>query len=261
MKLVCLNIWGATQGKILFDYLLEQSKTTDIFCLQEVYSAGKGAPKIHIEGRMFGLGELTNLLPDFVPFFEVKSSGYVGNAEAKVDWPVDWGMAMFVRNNIKIQNYTAEIIGKADFDGTSPIEGLVKAQILTIQGKEGKMHIVNMHGMSRPGNKLDTSKRLAQSHKLLNVLDTLPKAPIVLCGDFNLMPETESIRMIEQKFNNLIKTFNITNTRNEISWNRYNNRQYFADYIFASPEIKVKSFEVPYNLVSDHLPMILDFSL
>jgi endonuclease/exonuclease/phosphatase family metal-dependent hydrolase len=75
------------------------------------------------------------------------------------------------------------------------------------------------------------------------------------------MPETESIKMLDNLGTNLIKEFKINNTRNEISWKKYHNRQSFADYIFVSPDIRVNKFEVPYNLVSDHLPLVLEFGL
>ena len=87
------------------------------------------------------------------------------------------------------------------------------------------------------------------------------KSAKILCGDFNLMPETESIKMLGEAMRDLIKDYKITNTRNEISWKTYNNKQYFADFTFVSKDINVLNFEVPYNEVSDHLPMILEFEL
>jgi hypothetical protein len=59
-------------------------------------------------------------------------------------------------------------------------------------------------------------------------------------------------------YKNLIGDYQIITTRNNLAWSLYPDKQYFADYVFASPEIKVKSFEVPNNEVSDHLPLILE---
>jgi endonuclease/exonuclease/phosphatase family metal-dependent hydrolase len=121
--------------------------------------------------------------------------------------------------------------------------------------------VVNFHGVSRPGEKFDTPRRLLQSKKIISALKKL-KGPKILCGDFNLLPNTKSIELVEQAgMKNLIKTYKIKNTRNSISWQKYNNKQYYADFTFVSPEIKVKKFKVPYNLPSDHLPMILDFEV
>ena len=115
--------------------------------------------------------------------------------------------------------------------------------------------------MACPGRarKLDSPARLAQSKNLLASIETLPKAPTLLCGDFNLMPQTQSIGLLETNMKNLIKDFKIENTRNKISWDKYPDKQHFADFVFVTPEVKVKSFEVPYNEISDHLPMILEF--
>ena len=79
-------------------------------------------------------------------------------------------------------------------------------------------------------------------------------------GDFNLAPETKSIAMLtENGYRDLIKDFKIRTTRNRLAWEMYpESKQYFSDYVFASPEVKVKEFTVPENEISDHLPLILD---
>ncbi len=67
-------------------------------------------------------------------------------------------------------------------------------------------------------------------------------------------------------FVNLIKKYKIKTTRNSYAWERFKTRkgfvkQYFADYVFVTKGIKVKSFEVPKVMISDHNPMILEFDL
>jgi endonuclease/exonuclease/phosphatase family metal-dependent hydrolase len=119
---------------------------------------------------------------------------------------------------------------------------------------------VNLHGLAYPGSKLDTSERLAQSQKIVEFLNN-EKGEKILGGDFNLMPDTEGIRMIEAAgMHNLVKEFNIRTTRSELSYARYPEaeRQYFSDYVFVSSGIRVLSFAVPAISVSDHLPMILE---
>ena len=72
---------------------------------------------------------------------------------------------------------------------------------------------------------------------------------------FNLKPDTESIQIIENGMNNLITQYDITSTRS----NWYTKEERFADYIFTSPEIIIKTFEVLPDVVSDHLPLFLEF--
>src|SRR5581483_7148606 len=96
--------------------------------------------------------------------------------------------------------------------------------------------ILNVHGKWYPGQKLDDTDRLEQSKIILEFAQKF-SGPKIICGDFNLMPQTQSIAMLEGDYRNLIKDFGITNTRNEASWKAHNNKQYFADYTFVSPEI------------------------
>ncbi len=128
--------------------------------------------------------------------------------------------------------------------------------------------IVTLHGNSQPGSKRDSPKRLAQSQKVLDFLADKDGEKIVL-GDFNLMPDTESVRMWERAgYRNLVAEYGIKSTRG--SNHRKLSPQYantpegyqeFADYTFTSPGVKVTSFEVPDIPLSDHLPMILEFSV
>lgn len=255
MKLVSFNLWGGTIYEPLMDYISEQSATTDIFCFQEVFSALPGAPETSSGARMFLFEELQELLKDFSGFFDLRSQGC--DFQGLVDAPVSHGLAVFVRSRLETRSINSKLIGEV---GELP-DRLVKAQVLTVASANKLLSVINFHGVAQPGNKLDTPERLEQSKKLLEIARSLPNRPVILCGDLNLMPETESIKILEQDLNNLIKEFNITNTRNEVSWKRFSNIQKFSDFVFVSPGLKIKSFEVPYNEVSDHLPMLLDFDL
>ena len=60
---------------------------------------------------------------------------------------------------------------------------------------------------------------------------------------------------------NLIKKFAIERTRSCLSpWFGSPDFQEFADYTFVSPDVNVLSFTVPDIEVSDHLPLVLEFS-
>ena len=122
-----------------------------------------------------------------------------------------------------------------------------------------KWNILNFHGLPEPGNKLDTTERLLSSEKIIQIAKSMT-GKIVIGGDFNLLPETQSVKMFENAdFKNLISDFKIDTTRNENAWRLYpNNKQLYADFCFTSQNCKINSFEVPKNLYSDHLPLILD---
>ncbi len=260
MKLVSFNVWSATQGKVLFEYLKTLNPYTDIFCLQEIFNSGQGTPQVSEGAHLHLLEELQAHFPGYTSYYAASSMGF--EIKKAASWPVSFGKAIFIKSTIPIVGYSSyNLFDTREVEGTSVEEGYVVLQVLSIKSEGKLMHILNIHGMSRPGSKIDTPARLVQSHRVLDVLAALPSAPIILCGDFNLNPDTESIGMLDKKLRNLIKEYKITNTRNEVSWRKFNTKQYFADYTFVSPDVKVKSFEVPYNEVSDHLPMILDFNI
>ncbi len=256
MKLISLNCWGGSQGKIFFDYIKEQSQSTDIFCFQEMFLAKEPAPKESLGARPYLFQELSEILNGFEGYFEPRSTGW--DFVKKVDFPISHGLAIFYKTNIIQQPKTKTfLLVKNDVQIDDKVEGDYILQGLNFYFGNRELWVLNYHGMSRPGHKLDTERRLLQSEKIKEVWQGL-QGQKILCGDFNLNPETESIKILESLGRNLIRDFKIENTRNEISWANYpDSKQYFADYCFVSPEVKVNSFAVPYNLVSDHLPMVL----
>lgn len=126
---------------------------------------------------------------------------------------------------------------------------------------EGSLITTNIHGVSRPGDKLDSPGRIKLSEEIIDYLKDKKDIPQIICGDFNLLPFTKSAVIFEDAgYQNLIKEHRISTTRNELAWDRFlGNKQLFADYTFVSDKVEVKDFKVPNISISDHLPMILDF--
>jgi endonuclease/exonuclease/phosphatase family metal-dependent hydrolase len=84
--------------------------------------------------------------------------------------------------------------------------------------------------------------------------------PSIICGDFNLFPDTKSMNVFENDFISLVDQYNIKTTRphtNELSDKERN----VVDYVLVSKGIKVNDFRVINSDVSDHLPLVLDFDL
>lgn len=234
MRIIFFNIWHGMIWKGLKKFILEESVKTDIFCFLEV------DPKLQ--------NKLINILPDFT-FVNYKGIkvGYLGGTYE--------GRSIFVKRPILIEDSKSiHTYRPHKFDAG----GLLTVDLI-LDGK--KLSIGCVHGKARPGTKLDTPIRIKQSEKVIEIFSA-KNGPIIIGGDFNLMPDTRSVQMFEKAgYKNLIKEFNIKNTRNKVSWRKFNNIQNFADYVFVSSEVKVKSFKVPYNEVSDHLPQILEFEI
>ena len=100
MKLISLNIWGGIQGAVLFDYLQSQAKVTDIFCFQEVFRSSFKQNPEGFFGRTNLFLELSELLPDFVGYFEKTSQNH--DTAKIVDYPVDGGQAIFVKKTLNV---------------------------------------------------------------------------------------------------------------------------------------------------------------
>lgn len=239
MRIIFFNIWHGQAWSGLKYFLQDNLINTDIFCFLEV------DPDIQ--------EKLEVLLPDFKHVYDkgIKTKYLNGIIE---------GRSVFVRKNIEITKK-----GRFDIFETTPNDA-GGFQYVNLKINDKKFFIGEVHGKTRPGDKFDTPERISQSEKIIQFLEKI-KEPKILGGDFNLMPDTKSIKMIEEAgYANLIKIFGIKSTRNRISWDQFCKepgftKQHFADYCFVSPEIKVKKFEVPYMEISDHLPLILEFEV
>jgi endonuclease/exonuclease/phosphatase family metal-dependent hydrolase len=240
MKLMTLNIWGGHVYQPLMDFIQKQ-QNTDIFCLQEVYHRAK--EKISLEDRPVSLdvfSELQQLLPNHRGYFRPVVDGI-------------YGLATFVRSSI-------DILGEGDlwiyenptYGGRGPAHSRILQWLEC--GLEGKIYsIINVHGLWNGQGKKDSPERLAQSRRIKEFLQTI-NTPKILCGDFNLRPDTASLALLEEDMFNLVKQYNVSSTRTSY----YPKPEKFADYILVSPDIKVKDFKVLPHEVSDHAPLTLE---
>jgi hypothetical protein len=237
MRIIFLNTWSGKTGKDLLEFISKESSNVCAFCLSEV------TPDL--------FKKLQGVLNDFQGYFALDKK--LKNSKTS--------QAIFVSNKFPVLDYKKSLLyGPVKSAGGIEVPGFIQAVVFN-----GFM-IFNLQGMAYPGDKLDTEERLEQSRKILGFAEKFPD-PKIIGGDFNLMPNIQSINLFEDAgYKNLIKDFKITTTRNNLADHTKNDKQYFgkqnfADYCFVLPEVKVKSFEVPNIEVSDHLPLILDFEI
>lgn len=226
MRIIFLNTLNGKVAERMKDFMLEQAPMTDIFCLQEVYDSSKSF--------------FEELLSEFSHVYTFKSITEDGFPQATYVKP------------------GTEIIFSTTVLDEIPNTGI--GLYTHINAKNGNViHVCNVHGRAFPGEKLDTPERLRQSRGFIDFFTTLD-GPKIIGGDFNVLPDTESIRMFEQRgYIDLIKKHNVRTTRNQLAWANYpDNKQYYSDYVFVSPDVKVQNFLVPENEISDHLPLVLD---
>ena len=225
MKVIFLNTWNAKVPDAIKTFIADQSLNTEIFCFQEAYKA---------------MQELTeSVIPEYK---KIEAYKYLDENDS-------FSQATYIKD--------IPILSSGAITDNNQATGLA----LYIQTRFGDkdVYICNAHGVSRPIDKLDNPGRIRQSEMIIDFFKNKSGIKII-GGDFNLLPEAESIRIFEENgYIDLIKKYDIKTTRNELAWAKYpNNKQYYADYAFISPDTDIKSFSVPNLKVSDHLPLILE---
>ncbi len=236
MKIIFLNVWDGKQENELREFLNVEVGSTDIFCFQET-----GENFREKFGALFG---------DFVDVNEYR----IGFKEGDV--MEDYALTTYVKKSLDLIK-SEVLFCEPHADGNSYGMGID----VTVNIEGTSLHILNYHGFSRPKDKLDTKERIIQAERIAEHYAKVP-GPKILGGDFNFLPSTQSYKTIKgDDYRELIMDKGIPTTRNELYWDRRGLDHKYSDYCFISPEITVDSFEVPAIKVSDHLPLILEFSV
>ncbi|MDO8658798.1 MAG: endonuclease/exonuclease/phosphatase family protein [Candidatus Levybacteria bacterium] len=258
MKLISLNIWGGKIYQPLLSFIEDQSKTTDIFCFQEVLRSKSRVPESSGYKTNI-LNDITNILKDFNRYYAKTFSGY--DMAKLVDFDLDFGLAIFVKKPVTVMLHKEALIHHVN-KGVRRRDGYYETsrgiQSIQIKFDNKIFNIYNLHGIWTPdfaGGKEDNEERLQQSKEIEQFIQK-DIGEKIIAGDFNLNPDTESLKMLEKNFKNLIKEYRTSTTRS----NLYTRSHKFADYILVSDGVKIIDFQVPNITVSDHLPIILEFS-
>jgi exonuclease III len=260
MRLLSLNVWDGRVKDKLIPFIADSAECTDIFCFQEVLNVsdrdypewrraiGFGdsfAKGTVADGRIFGA--MKGALAGFRPFL---TAPYADGGVR---------LATFVSDRMKpvsSETHPLRVEQRQRVRGRD-IWAKPILQCTRIACGRRQYNIVTFHGLwvYRKWH-CDTPRRFEQSRAIIEYISGL-KGETVLCGDFNLTPNTKSLRMLEESgLRNLVKEFGIRSTRTKAFWH---SRDLFADYIMVSKGIKVEDFGVLDEAVSDHLPLYLDF--
>lgn len=169
----------------LLDFLKQTKNEVDIFCFQEVLNCeGREQPDTkYADEKCY----------DLYTLFEDILDGHQGYF--RPHFKDMYGLAIFVRKGIKVIEEGERFVHKEK--GYIP-EGDVgfharNIQYVTVDTPQGARTIINFHGLWNGKGKTDTKDRLVQSEKILYFMKEL-KTPLVLCGDFNLLPTSKYLR-------------------------------------------------------------------
>lgn len=242
-KLISLNLWGGHVLEPLLSFLKREEKI-DIFCFQELYD--EATQKMSDEDREIHLDlfrRIQSHLPNYISLFAPVIPGY--------------GIGMLIKKDVLAIKAHGDVLihENPEYKGSGPTHSR-KLQWVTIVVKNKEVMLINVHGLWNGKGKGDSPERLAQSQKIRSFMDS-HNMPMIICGDFNLRPDTESLNIIREGMEDLIMQKGITSTRTSF----YPKEEKFADYIFTSSTLKVNTFRVLSDEVSDHAPLFLDFQV
>lgn len=253
MKLITLNIWGGIVFEPLMAFIEEHTSDIDIFCFQENIFGYKPEFTQKHKARINIFSEIEKRLPNHAVYkyhAPEESTYFQMDRLPAGDYA---GQAIFVKKPIMVSDSGGFRTYKKMPKNTN-YGGKNTGNCQWIKLNVG-LTVLNLHGLWQADtHKLDTPERLYQS-QIVQEFAARQKGRTILCGDFNLKPDTESMNILENGMENLVKKYGITSTRSSL----YEKPCKFADYILVSPSIVINRFEALLDEVSDHLPLLLEF--
>lgn len=225
IKVVSWNIWFGKHYHDIVEHL--KIADADIIALQEVIQ--------ELDGKHNTAENIA------------KELGYHWHYEETLHVELDgrtvsWGNAILSRH--KIVETTVHELSEGD-DRRTALEAKI-----AIDNKEYTFistHLIHTH--QKPSELQD-----AQAKELLSIM---PKERAIVMGDFNALPESNSVKTLSSQVQN-------TDTQLDPSWSVYidgclecklDELTMRLDYIFATHDFNIHSYQTDYSKGSDHLPI------
>lgn len=265
MRIMCLNGWGGKLHDALASYVAAVSP--DVLCLQEVVHS----PASDKDWLLYRDGD--HVLPQRANFFRDVAAALPGHAaifcpaaqgvlwDGDVAVPSQWGLATFVRPSIAIIGQIQAFVHKGfspDGYGDHPRSRNAHAVRLYDFERQWPVCVVHTHGLRDLGGKMDTPERLAQARKLAELVKAIasPGDRVVLCGDFNVEPDSETFEILRRAgLHDLVTGRGFGGTRTS----HYAKSGRFADYMLVNDAVQSPRFEVVTDPeVSDHCALLLE---
>ncbi len=240
MKILQLNIWGGKLGKQILEVLNREKP--DIVCFQEaVVLPHKGE-------LLFTQYGTIQTEAGFVHSYYSPAFGFT-----MMNYRADFGNA--IMSNIPFI-HTTTVFTRGEYnpaldlvDGDYNMRNL---QHVEIEFKGEKLHILNHHGHHVKQHKMGDSETLRQCEEIAEYIKKLDGG-IVLTGDFNLAPESESLGKLNAILTNHSMLSGVTTTRT-----LFTHKTEVCDYIFTSKNLHTANFKVLPDIASDHTALVID---
>ncbi len=244
MKIIQLNIWGGKLGHQIIDFL--NRERPDFVCMQEVNDL-KGRSGY----KFFGTLDEIKAGAGFAEAF--MSASY---SSRYMERELEYGNAILSRlPAVETKKIFTRGEYRRHFDITRDDGNIRNLQLVTVRAEGGLLTILNHHGHHVPDTKAGNDETSRQMKLIADVIDGLD-GPVIMCGDFNLAPGSQSLAVINDRLTNLSIENGLKDT-----YNRFGTVNEVCDYIFVNNLVKVRRFAMSDELVSDHNALILEFDL
>jgi endonuclease/exonuclease/phosphatase family metal-dependent hydrolase len=247
IKALSLNIFeGGAHTEAIKKFLTEENP--DIICLQEVFLLTKDT-----QDEVSSIFELKKIFPKFYYDFAPEINWMYKDKNILV------GNAIFSRFKIKKTNTVFyDLKFEAYYHDLRDIKHDFSDHPRNLQhafltNNNTEINIFNTHGIwGFHGN--DTQRRLKMGKMIISQIKN--KQNVILAGDFNFFPTTQTIKNIEECLKNVFgnkldTTFNVKLKPHK---GKYGNS--VVDMMFVSPNIQIIEKRRPDVDVSDHFPLV-----
>ena len=266
MRLLSLNVWGGLKHRELLDYLARVD--ADVYCLQEVTRSQDSRSAwltyrdgdVQMQQRANLFDEIRSALPAHDGFFCPTARGQM--LDGDVLCQQQFGLATLVRAGVPVIGQALDFVhGQFSAHGFGAHPRARNAHAVRVHDYRSghAVTIVQMHGLREETGKGDSAARDAQASALAELIERFrpPGEPLIVCGDFNVLPDSRLIHRLQGLgLTDLVTTRGFTDTRTSF----YTKPGRFADYMLVSSGVTVDAFDVVTTPeVSDHRPLALTF--
>jgi endonuclease/exonuclease/phosphatase family metal-dependent hydrolase len=261
---MCLNGWGGKLHSALLPYV--ETTAPDILCLQEVIHSPESKKDwlTYRDGdhtlpqRANFFRDVSHALPNHVAVFCPAAQGVLWDEDEPI--PSQFGLATFVHRSFPIIGQVQGFVHK-DFSpvgyGDHPRSRSAHGIRVYDYTAKRTVSVTHMHGLRDLNGKMDTPERTAQARRFYNLSCQVsePEDVVVVCGDFNVEPNSETLAILTNAgMTELVTGRGFASTRNT----QYKKPGRFADYMAINLKEVVKEFDVIHDPeVSDHCPLVL----
>lgn len=249
IKFLTLNVWNGGRLWENLEQFLKQ-ENADIMFFQEVFNGhGESLPKSYKT-----LDEFQKMLPGYY-FHYAPAFGDIGEYGA-----IDRGNAIFSKFPVSFSEGTFFDLPYRVFNEQKARDYEFTPRVIehcTVSAGSINLNLFNHHGIwGRDG--LDNPRRIKMGESIVSKIKDCNN--VILAGDFNMSPGTETVKKIEKHvrnvFGNTLKsTFNMKHKDNP------GYKTAAVDMVFVSPNIRVLEKNCPDVDVSDHFPLTATLEL